>query len=507
MGNHTVTSSEMRSIETNAEYYGISLLQLMEAAGKNVADEIASRFKSKETKVVIFCGLGGNGGDGLVTARYLKYLGFQVEVILVGDSQKISHESTNKNWNILNQLNNLIPIIEIKDSNLIPDVKADVVVDALLGIGLKGKLRPPIFQIVKKINSMQTFCIAIDVPTGIDSDTGEVLGEAVKANITVTFYKSKLGFANAKDYTGEIIVKNIGLPKELEQFNGPGDVTLAVKSRFFDAHKGDFGKLLIIGGSNVFSGAPALAGLAALRTGVDIVTIAAPEKTATIISSMSPALITLKLKGKHLNNRNLSIIERELDSSTAVVLGPGCGLHDETKDAVKEIIALIEKRKKPLLLDADGIKIFSEFKQRLDSSLVLTPHMKEYEILTGNKLSSNLNEKTKDVQKIAKELGATILLKSPVDIISNGEDVKYNFTGNPGMTVGGTGDVLSGIIGGFMAMGTDNFRAAIAGAFVNGAAGDFVAVEKGYHILPTDILEWIPHVIDDPMSHLEVKMN
>ena len=121
--------------------------------------------------------------------------------------------------------------------------------------------------------------------------------------------------------------------------------------------------------------------------------------------------------------------------------------------------------------------------------------------------SNNLNEKTKDVQKIAKKLGATILLKSPVDIISNGEAFKYNFTGNPGMTVGGTGDVLSGIIGGFMAMGTDVFRAAVAGAFVNGAAGDFIAIEKGYHMLPTDLLEWIPNVIDDPMSHLEVRMN
>jgi NAD(P)H-hydrate epimerase len=497
----------MRSIETNAEYYGISLLQLMEAAGKNVADEIASRFKSKETKVVIFCGLGGNGGDGLVAARYLKYQGFLVEVILVGGSQNISHESTKKNWNILNDLNNLISITEIKDSNSIPDIKADVVVDALLGIGLKGKLRPPIFQIVKKINSMHSYCVAVDVPTGIDSDTGEVLGVAVKANITITFHKSKLGFANAKNFTGEIIVKNIGLPKELEQFSGPGDVTLAVKSRFLDAHKGDFGRLLIIGGNNVFSGAPALAGLAALRTGVDIVTIAAPEKTAKIISSMSPALITLKLKGKHLNNRNLSIIEKQLDSSSAVVLGPGCGLHDETKDAIKEIIELIEKRRRPLLLDADGIKIFSEFKRRLDCPFILTPHMKEYEILTGHKLSNNLDEKTKDVQKIAKKLGATILLKNPIDIISNGIDFKHNFTGNPGMTVGGTGDVLSGIIGGFMAMGTDVFRAAVAGAFVNGAAGDFTAVEKGYHMLPTDILEWIPHVIDDPMSHLEVKMN
>ena len=504
----TITTPEMRALEINAEYYGISLLQLMETAGRNVADEIASRFQPKKTKVAIFCGSGGNGGDGFVAARYLTCLGFKVEVILAGKASNITSESALRNWIALQPLKNIISITEVTDSTLIPDVKADVAVDALLGIGLKGKLRPPIFQLVEKINAMDAFRVAVDVPTGIDSDSGEVLGNAVKANLTVTFYKAKPGLVKAKkQITGEIVVKNIGLPSEFERFTGPGDTSLAVKPRHPEAHKGIFGRLLVIGGSNVFSGAPALAAMAALRTGVDIVTVAAPEKTATAISSMSPALITIKLKGKYLNSSNLLALKEHLESATAVVMGPGLGMHNETKEATKQIMEQLEKIGTPLLLDADGLKAFAEFKRNVNLPLVLTPHAREYEILTERKLPNDLEERAEEVQKSARKLGATILLKGPVDVISNGERIKFNFTGNPGMTVGGTGDVLSGIVGGLLAMGADSFRAAVAGAFINGAAGDFVAAEKGYHMIPTDLLEFIPKVMDDPMSHLEVRRN
>ena len=508
MVTETITSNEMRALEINAEYYGVSRLQLMETAGRNVAHEIASRFKPKKTKVAIFCGQGGNGGDGFVAARHLTCLGFKVEVILAGKASNITSESAQRNWIALQPLKNSIPIKEVKDSMLIPDVKADVIVDALLGIGLKGKLRPPILQLVEKINSTDAFRVAVDVPTGIDSDSGEVLGNVVKANLTVTFYKAKPGLVKAKEHSGEIVVKNIGLPSEFERFTGPGDLKLAVKPRRPEAHKGTFGRLLVIGGSNIFSGAPALAAMAALRTGVDIVTVAAPEKTATAISSMSPALITVKLKGKHLNAGNLSALEEQLESATAVVLGPGLGLHSETKEATHQIIEQLEEKGTPLLLDADGLKAFAEFKRKVELPMVLTPHAREYEILTGKKLPDDLLVgRAEKVQKRARKLGATILLKGPVDVVSDGEQTKFNFTGNPGMTVGGTGDVLSGVVGGLLAMGAGSFRAAAAGAFINGAAGDFVAAERGYHMIPTDLLEYIPKVMDDPMCHLEVRRN
>ncbi len=501
----TITTPEMRAYELNAQYYGISLEQLMETAGRNVAEEIAARFNPKSTKIAIFCGSGGNGGDGFVAARYLKCLGFEVEVILATRSQNITHEAAKKNWIALQPLKDAIPLREVGDSTLIPDVEAEVIVDALLGIGLAGKLRSPIKQIVEKINTANAFRVAVDVPTGINSDTGEVLGSAVKADLTITFYKAKTGLHKAKDHTGEILVKNIGLPYEFERFVGPGDISLAVKTRHAEAHKGNFGKLLVVGGNEVFSGAPALAAMAALRTGVDIASVASPKQTATVISSMSPALITIKLKGKHISSDNLPALKEHLEAATAVVMGPGLGLDIETRSAVKEIFKQLEKMKKPLLLDADGLKAFAEFRRKAELPLVLTPHAREYEILTEKRLPREMEERIEQVQKSAKKLGATILLKGHTDIISNGIDVKLNFTGNPGMTVGGTGDVLSGVVGGLLAMDAGPFRAASAGAFINGAAGDFVASEKGFHMIPTDLLEYIPKVMDNPMSHLELQ--
>jgi NAD(P)H-hydrate epimerase len=220
---------------------------------------------------------------------------------------------------------------------------------------------------------------------------------------------------------------------------------------------------------------------------------------------MSPDLITIKLEGDHLNSRNVATIRPYLEKSSAVAMGPGLGLHKDTKEAVKKIVEVVEAAKVPLLLDADGLKAFAEFKYKVTSPMVFTPHAGEYQILTGKDPPKELNEKAAEVQKTAEELGAVILLKGQVDVVSDGKRVKLNFTGNPGMTVGGTGDVLSGIVAAFMAQGADPFEAAVAGAFINGAAGDFVQSEKGYHMVPSDLLNWIPCLIDDPMSHVKVR--
>ena len=499
-----ITSREMRALEVNAEYFGISLLQLMENAGRNVATEIASRF-SREQKIAIFCGLGGNGGDGFVAARHLLSQGFKVAVVLAGKGADIRHEAALKNWYALQPLRASIQIQEVTDSSAIPLVDAPIVVDALLGTGTKGKLKPPMTQIVEYVNMLNAFKIAVDVPTGIDSDTGEVLGNAVKANVTITFHKAKTGLYYAKKYVGELIVKDIGLPEELEQFAGPGDVFLAKKPRAASAHKGDFGRLLVIGGSEVFSGAPALVSLAALRTGVDIAYLAAPSKTAYTVASVSPNLITLKLKGDHLTADNVTALLPYLEMVDAVAMGPGLGLHVETREFVKACVVAVESAGKPLLLDADGLKAFAEFKRPLKVPLVLTPHTGEYAILAGRQLSENLEERVAEVQETAAELKAVILLKGQVDVVCDAKRVKLNFTGNPGMTVGGTGDVLSGIVGALLAQKADAFEAAVAGAFVNGAAGDFVAGNRGYHLVATDLLDWIPRVFDNPMSHLKVR--
>ncbi|MEM3769753.1 MAG: NAD(P)H-hydrate dehydratase, partial [Candidatus Bathyarchaeia archaeon] len=418
---------------------------------------------------------------------------------------EISHKAALENWKALRFLKESITIHEVSDSVLTPSVEAEVVVDALLGTGTKGRLKPPIQQLVEKINMLNAFKVAVDVPTGIDSDTGEVLGTAVKANLTITFYKAKAGLEKAKDYVGELLVKDIGLPKELENYAGPGDVSLVLKPRPPESHKGDFGRLLVVGGSETFSGAPALVALAALRTGVDLAYVAAPYKTAHDIAALTPDLITLKLDGEHLNMDNIPALKTYVEKVDAVVVGPGLGLHAETKDAVKALVEVVEGAGKPLLLDADGLKAFAEFKRRLKVPAVLTPHAGEYVILTGKGLPENLKEKALEARKIAAELGVVLLLKGAVDIVADEKRFKLNFTGNPGMTVGGTGDLLSGIVGAFLVQGADPFEAAVAGAFVNGAAGDFVFEEKGYHMVASDLLDWIPKVLDNPMSHLKVQ--
>jgi len=500
----SITSEEMRALELNAEYFGVSRLQLMENAGHHVALEISSRFRPDKS-VAVFSGLGGNGGDGFVAARHLLSLGFKVTVVLAGRAQDVSDEATLENLTAIRSLKEEIPLCEAYDSTLIPKITAEIVIDALLGTGTKGRLRPPILQIVKQINAMNAFRVAVDVPTGIDADTGEVLGEAVKADLTITFHRTKKGFEKASKYLGKLIVKDIGLPEEFERFAGPGDVLLATRLRPAESHKGDFGRLLVIGGSETFSGAPTLVALGAMRTGVDLTYVAAPRRTAIAISSMSPDLITIKLEGEHLNPDNLPTLETCLERVDAVVLGPGIGLHHETVEAVRALIELIEKFGKPLLLDADGLKAFAKFKRRLRIPSVLTPHAGEYAILTAREIPQDLNPKIRDVEKTAAQLGTVVLLKGATDIISDGKRVKVNFTGNPGMTVGGTGDVLSGIVGALLAQKTNAFESAVAGAFVNGAAGDFVFEEKGYHMVATDLIEWIPKVLNDPMSHLKVR--
>lgn len=497
-------SREMRALEVNAEYYGISMLQLMENAGRNIAQEIILRFP-KEKKIAIFCGLGGNGGDGFVAARHLLTAGYAVSVIVAGKGRDINHEAAMQNWLILQSLNEKLCLIEVTDSSVIPKVSAEVVIDALLGTGAKGQLKPLIFQMVDYINSLNTAKLAVDAPTGIDSDTGEVLGTAVKADLTITFHKGKIGLKDEKEYVGELIVKDIGLPKEIEQFAGPGDVFLAKKPRDPTAHKGDFGRLLVIGGSEVYFGAPSLVSLAAMRTGVDLVYLAAPAKAAYAISTMSPDLITIKLDGSNLNPNNLETLKPFLQKVDAVALGPGLGLDHQTEEFVKLCIKEVEKAGKPLLLDADGLKAFAKFKRPLKVPLVLTPHAGEFTILTGETLPENQEERALEVQKTAKKLNAVILVKGKVDVICDSDSVKLNFTGNAGMTVGGTGDVLSGIVAGLMAQQVDPFEAAVAGAFVNGAAGDFVADEIGFHMVATDLIDWIPQVFDDPMSHLKVR--
>ena len=228
--------------------------------------------------------------------------------------------------------------------------------------------------------------------------------------------------------------------------------------------------------------------------------MAAPEAVASIIAGFSPSLITVKLKGRRLAPRNLEEISPFLERVDAVAMGPGLGLHDETAEAANALLAQIEEKSLPVLLDADALKAFAQVKRKLRTAAVFTPHHGEFKILAGRAAEGGLGEKGETVRAEASRLGATVLLKGHVDVVSDGARVRFNRTGNPGMTVGGTGDVLSGVVAGYMSMGVPPFEAAVAGAFVNGAAGDAVRAEKGYHLEPMDLIRKMPTVIEEALA-------
>lgn len=500
-GETALSALETRILDRNSEYLGVSTLQLMENAGRSVADEITARF-GLGSSVMIFGGTGRNGGDGMVAARHLAARGFRVSYKLVGNQEAIVDASTLSNWRALKSMSSTIRLEECSDSTSISEINGEIIVDALLGTGVKGKLRQPILRAVQVVNGSGGFKIAIDVPTGINSDTGEVLGDAVRANLTVTLHSTKTGFARARDFCGEVKIANIGIPPEAASYAGPGDVDAVVPGRAPDAHKGQFGRLLVIGGSEVFTGAPTFVALAALRTGADLVFVAAPEKTAQAISTMSPNLITIKLPGANFAPAHIRLLRDEVSKASAVALGPGLGPNKQTISAVRRIVSLVQQFRKPLLLDADGLKALGVVKKKIfDVSTVMTPHAGEFQAVSGKPPSRDLKTRCDEVRSFASRSGSVILLKGHTDIVSDGNRLKMNNTGNPGMTVGGTGDVLTGVVAGLLAQGVDGFRAAVAGAFINGAAGDLAEEKLGYHLTATDLLEHIPEVMNDPMCH------
>ena len=496
-----LNSVETSALDTNAEYMGVSTLQLMENAGRSVADLVAERFGAGSS-IVVYSGTGRNGGDGMVAARHLAGRGFEVVLRLVGVAKTMTDPVVCQNWFALKAMTASTKIEEYGDSSLLSRTDSDVLVDAVLGTGAKGQLRQPIRRAVQTINESSGFKVAVDVPTGLDSDTGDVLGDAVRANVTITFHATKPGFRTASNFCGEIIVADIGVPPEASSYAGPGDVESVRTRRSANSHKGQFGRLLTIAGSETFTGAPALVALAAYRTGTDLVFVAAPERTANVVSSMSPSIISLKLPGDSLAPSHLPLLREHIDKATAIAIGPGLGTSKKTQSAVRHILTKAHQLKKPLLVDADAFKAVGLIRKRMfHGSTVLTPHAGEFNAIAGNAPSKELKARSNEVKALAEKIGSVILLKGNVDVISNGGQVKLNRTGNPGMTVGGTGDVLSGIISGLLAQGVEPFRAAIAGAFINGAAGDLAEEELGYHLTPTDLLEYIPKVMNNPMCH------
>ncbi|WP_042698266.1 bifunctional ADP-dependent NAD(P)H-hydrate dehydratase/NAD(P)H-hydrate epimerase [Thermococcus sp. PK] len=465
--------------DINAKWLGISPYQLMENAGAGVAKAIEERF-GKGLKIAVFSGTGNNGGDGFVAARHLSFEN-NVTLFLVGDEVKIGSEEARHNWEILKHLD-FITIKVLKDSSQIKPLNLDefdVIVDALLGAGSKGEPREPIRSAVEKINEYagKAKIVSVDLPSGYPSDV------RVRCDFAVTFQWDK------EEYEGfERVVVKIGYPRELYHLVGPGDAKFALRKK--GEHKGQNGRLLIIGGSEDYFGAPYLAAKAASYI-VDLVYLAMPEYSARRIND--PDVILRPFEGKNFTKEDVEDVLAIADNVDAVVVGPGIGERPETKDFVVEFLRWCEK---PVVIDADALKaIVDDLDVLKGKKFVLTPHAGEFRILFGEKPEGNLEEKAKQVMEKARAVNGTILLKGAYDIISDGKIWRYNKTGNRGMTTGGTGDVLAGIVGALLALGNEPLRAASAGAFLNGLAGDMVREEMGENFTALEVAKKVPFAI------------
>jgi NAD(P)H-hydrate epimerase len=487
----TMTPKDMMVADANSEAMGIPRTSLMENAGSCLARRIINN--RNPCKVTIFAGNGGNGGDGFVAARYLLNKGFEVEVFLLSDPSLIKSPETRLNWDVLKKMSkgtNPLSLNIIKDSSYLHKTDAEVVVDALLGTGVSGNLREPVSTAVDIINQSEGFKVAVDVPTGVDPGSGLVTDKAVRADVTVTFHKVKVGLNIASvEYVGNIEVCDIGIPLEAELFTGPGDL-LRIKKRDETSHKGQNGKVLIIGGSKEYSGAPALAALASLGAGADISVVACPRELSSVIRSYSPDLIVHSLSDDFMNPKDTDEIVKFSENFDSVVLGCGIGREEETSLAVNDLVVEIEK---PMVIDADALKMVRPgVLPRRIYETVITPHAGEFREFSGITAPQNMQDKIKVVEAVSRESETTVILKGAVDIIAANDKLKLNSTGNPGMSVGGTGDCLAGLIGSLLAQGQNAFEAAFLGAYINGKAGDMAAEEYGYNFSATDLLRYLP---------------
>jgi ADP-dependent NAD(P)H-hydrate dehydratase / NAD(P)H-hydrate epimerase len=484
---------DMMVIDANAEALGIPKSSLMENAGRCIAKKIIKI--SKPCKVAIFAGTGGNGGDGFVAARYLLNKGYEVEIFLLGHPSRIKLPESKRNWELLNKLNlemSSIKLNLVEDSSLIKNTDAKVIVDAMLGTGTKGELREPFSSAIDIINGSDCQVVAVDFPTGLDPLGGIFNDKVVKANLTVTFHSQKTGLEKAgSEYVGTVHVCDIGIPYEAELFTGPGDL-LRLRKRDINAHKGENGRLIVVGGSNDYSGAPAFAAMSALRSGVDISTVACPSSVLSPIRSYSPDIIVRGLSNNYINFDDTSKILELSEDVDAMVLGCGIGRKEETRFAINE---MVEKITLPIVIDADALKMLNlDLIKNYRNHIVLTPHKAEFKSLFGFDIPEKLNKKIEVIMETSSEYECTVLLKGVVDIISDGDSVKLNSTGNPGMTVGGTGDLLAGLVGGLMAQGHTAFEAAYLGSYINGAAGDLAMNDYSYNFVASDILKYIPRI-------------
>lgn len=429
-----------RILDANLPYYGFSHLAMMEAAGKAFADQVPKTVKN----VDIFCGLGNNGGDGLVIARHLSDR-CAVRVIIAGNTLQFKTPEARKNWEIL-RYNEKIECIEITDSSKVKNLKQgsrELIIDALLGAGGKDLPQEPIASLIRWINKSSIPVFSVDLPSGWDTE--------LSCRTTKTY-----SFHNKKTPSAEVLP--IGIPKEYSYYTGPGNVKYLAKRNALE-HKGQFGHIAVIAGSAKYHGAPLYGALAAAKF-VDLVSIFTSKENISAIKKLGPELIVQPYESAD-----------NLERFSSILIGPGT----EPDQFSKKLIDTALKANIPCVLDAGALRLGN--KNKIHSKCILTPHRNEYKSFFGEDASEE------NMMKNAKN--GIILLKGPVDWICDGKNVYKNFSGNMNMAVGGTGDVLAGLCAAFAA-NNSLLESALAAAFLNGAAGDLM---KGAPFSASDLLE------------------
>ena len=494
-----------RALEDNVFATGITIFEMMEIAGEVVAEE-TSKYAKKNSinNIVMLSGFGNNGGDALVAAKYLIEEDFNCNIILVGDKKKFNSQASQMNYEKLSEVLPEERWFQIKSKKSVEKVlknidKQSIIVDALFGIGIQGKLKEPYKTVVEFLNnSFEGDILSLDIPSGYNPEIdNEIYVE--NPNLIICLGRNKIkqdDFANSS-----IIVRNIGIPEESELFVGIGDLKWFFPKRKKSSHKRQNGVVTVIAGSKDYVGAPALAGFGAFRTGADLVFIITPTNIRETVAAFAPDFITIPAHENEIESIDIiKAFERPRLKGSAFVIGPGMMDTTKTKDTLLEFLK--NKVQRQVVIDASALSVMEEDHLSLLEfhKSILTPHGGEFFRIFKKKLTGELEKDIKIVEEAAKKWKTTILLKGEKDIISDGLRTKLNKTGHPGMTVGGTGDVLTGIVATLLSVTDDTFMSACLGAYISGAAGELASEHFGDGLMASDIPEYIHQIIDKAMN-------
>ncbi len=506
------TTAEMRALDERAKTrLGIPGVRLMKSAGHGAARAILAHFgPQKGRRVVVCCGKGNNGGDGFVVARRLKAAGTLVKVFLIGRSAEVKGDAAAMLAAYREARGTIQEVAREADlaSLEAPLAAADLVVDALLGTGLTGPATGLYASVIQTLNRSGKPVIALDLPSGLSSDHGRLLGSTVSATLTTTFggWKRGLLLYPGAAWAGQVRLVDIGI-RDAATREGIGvflletaDIAPLFPPRAPDAHKGDFGHLLVVAGSLGKSGAAALAGHAALRSGAGLVTIATPLSQQPIIAALRMEVMTEPLPETPAQSASLKARGRILElgqRTDAIAVGPGVSLDPETQSLIRELIMEVER---PMVVDADGLTALAGHLDLLKSAPAprcLTPHPGEMARLLGVTVAEVQADRIDAVRNFCQRYRTFLVLKGARSVIGEPDGKIYiNPTGNPGMATGGSGDLLTGMVGAFLARRLAALAALQAGVFLHGLAGDLARDEKGEEgVIAGDILEAIPRAI------------